>query len=417
MTSQIYDFSRFFLPTSTKSTGDHHRREPTTPETSPQQLSDALNNLCHEAPSIARSLAKTILECVGDIDEADAQNSGVDSKSSQSNNRKRPMDPTFRPPKSNTALKRSHILRSSDCHEEIGPEVSHQPKRLKALPQDFTIGPEHDKDMSDAQELGQDIKSEDLAPQVISVDFSQEAERMDYQNLWPEAQQNTVSHAPSTPKTEKSKVKCTSPQTEEVPRQCILSIADPEQPPADKLTKHGFLSNMITSIHTLNRREEIPAKTFSKILRALEPGASSNTPFSNPQPDTVWTSSDSDSWSGTMWVQLMEKCASREQVTMILNLIACMGFSLWFDKKIDEVARDVVHAKKRKPKLLVSNILTALQDEAETDMRLKLGSGGVAQEVTGSIRRRLIKFRFRGAKLRKMIGAAGLWILLSRKVW
>ncbi|KAI1254396.1 hypothetical protein MGN70_004795, partial [Eutypa lata] len=384
MTSQIYDFSRFFLPTSTKSTGDHHRREPTTPETSPQQLSDALNNLCHEAPSIARSLAKTILECVGDIDEADAQNSGVDSKSSQSNNRKRPMDPTFRPPKSNTALKRSHILRSSDCHEEIGPEVSHQPKRLKAIPQDFTIGPEHDKDMSDAQELGQDIKSEDLAPQVISVDFSQEAERMDYQNLWPEAQQNTVSHAPSTPKTEKS--------------------------------KHGFLSNMITSIHTLNRREEIPAKTFSKILRALEPGASSNTPFSNPQPDTVWTSSDSDSWSGTMWVQLMEKCASREQVTMILNLIACMGFSLWFDKKIDEVARDVVHAKKRKPKLLVSNILTALQDEAETDMRLKLGSGGVAQEVTGSIRRRLIKFRFRGAKLRKMIGAAGLWILLSRKI-
>lgn len=95
------------------------------------------------------------------------------------------------------------------------------------------------------------------------------------------------------------------------------------------------LTNMVAKVvhlmYEMSRRQEVPTKVHSKILSTLQSGlgrAPAILPLAErPDPDSLWITSSSTTWSTSMWINILEAGHARSKEVTILNMIEWMGAS------------------------------------------------------------------------------------------
>ncbi|RYO95253.1 hypothetical protein DL766_002066 [Monosporascus sp. MC13-8B] len=170
-----------------------------------------------------------------------------------------------------------------------------------------------------------------------------------------------------------------SPQTEEIPR-----TNGPVR--LETSTLRNILGEMIDVVAELSRSQgEPPTGAHSAILRGLQPGV-------HPLPrdnevagfDTIWTT-DPITWSGHIWINILEAGERRSRKTTIFNMIEYMGVSVWYDAQVAAFEAPLTKRgkqRKRVASLLLDSLLKKENKEEKPRERRKLALGNAGEDLS-----------------------------------
>lgn len=254
----------------------------------------------------------------------------------------------------------------------------------------------------------------------------------------PRQQQIRQDVARSTPGIQTGRLGQQSPQTEEVPRMNLSALPglEPESrspsPLLETLNFQDFLGEMIEVIAAMNKPQDgEPKGVDPAILKTLQANLNPKSEETGwGQPGSIWTTTDSNAWSGHMWMNFLEADEGRSQKTTVFNMIGYMGASLWFDAQLAQFVAPLTRRGKPR-KRVASPLLTSLLEESDNQggprKRRKIESVGtglstshstsISKDITFRKRRAIIEKVNKGRKLLTMVSKAGLGILLRRKIW
>lgn len=103
-------------------------------------------------------------------------------------------------------------------------------------------------------------------------------------------------------------------------------------PPLETLSLRDFLSKMIDVIGAMSKSQEMPTEVHLAILKSLQ--ATIHPADEVASPSTLWTTTNSKHWSGSMWIDVLQAGEGCSQRTTIFNMIGYMGASAWFNTQL-----------------------------------------------------------------------------------
>ncbi|TVY92739.1 hypothetical protein LAWI1_G002816 [Lachnellula willkommii] len=195
------------------------------------------------------------------------------------------------------------------------------------------------------------------------------------------------------------------------------------------------LSTMVVKtvhlIYAMSRRQEVPTEIHSRILSTLQSSLSGAPATARTEePISMWITSSSTSWSASMWINMLEAGHARSKEVTILNMIAWMGASEWYDAELEQAEKAPPPTKRGRPRKRLATIVLdkhlkeardtmAIEDPktANEDHHLSLDSAGIQKGILDTRRRRLIKTLQRGQTLRKLVQMTSLGILFDPDIW
>ncbi|KAG9240040.1 hypothetical protein BJ878DRAFT_431158 [Calycina marina] len=149
----------------------------------------------------------------------------------------------------------------------------------------------------------------------------------------------------------------------------------------------------------MTRRQEAPGKVHSRILSTLRAslGGTLDAPAVTGGPDSVWVTSNSTSWSASMWINMLEAGHARSREVTILNMIEWIGASDWYDAELEQAEKAPPLTKRGVPRKRLATVVL--------DKYLK------------EARKRLNKIFHRGRTLRRLVQMTHLGILFDPDIW
>ncbi|KXJ85054.1 hypothetical protein Micbo1qcDRAFT_224915 [Microdochium bolleyi] len=111
-----------------------------------------------------------------------------------------------------------------------------------------------------------------------------------------------------------------------------------------------------------------------------------------------------DTWSGTMWINVVNSAEMNSRRATIFKMVAYMGFSQWFEHQMQEYKEVRMLQEKGRPRQRAASVI--LDRVLEKDDR-----------HSNKRRTRLIRIRSHGTKLRTIIDSSGWWILFHDNLW
>ncbi|KAE8441969.1 hypothetical protein EG329_004136 [Mollisiaceae sp. DMI_Dod_QoI] len=99
--------------------------------------------------------------------------------------------------------------------------------------------------------------------------------------------------------------------------------------PEKTLTLADMIAKVVHLLYEMSRRWEIPKQIHSRIFTTIQPGLG-GTPATAAvvgRPDSAYITSNSTTWSASMWINMLEAGHARSKETTILNMIEWMGAS------------------------------------------------------------------------------------------
>ena len=184
----------------------------------------------------------------------------------------------------------------------------------------------------------------------------------------------------------------------------------------------NIVAKVVHLIYEISRRQEVPTKVYSRILRTLRSGLS-RTPATTTvaeRPDSMWTTSSSTTWSASMWINILEAGHARSKEVTILNIIELMGALEWYNAELEQAKKEPPSTKRRTPrKRLATVVLDKYLKEARDttaiegpenlalisrgDRPSSLDSSRIHKKILDIRRKRLNNTFHRGRTLRKLV--------------
>ena len=232
-----------------------------------------------------------------------------------------------------------------------------------------------------------------------------------------------------------------STQAQQVDGEQLLPTQDSQvMLPSSTFGAAPTLVNMVAKavhlMYEMSRRQEVPTKVHSRILRTLRSGLGGTpaTTTVTERPDSMWTTSSSTTWSASMWINMLEAGHARSKEVSILNMIELMGASKWYDAELEQAEKEPPSTKRGTPrKRLATVVLDKYLKEARDttaiegpenlalissgDRPSSLDSSGIHKKILDMRRKRLNNTFHRGRTLRKLVQMTHLGILFDPDIW
>lgn len=167
-------------------------------------------------------------------------------------------------------------------------------------------------------------------------------------------------------------------------------------------------------ISEMSRIQALPDKCHSRIIRTMYPRNEEDNVSTVEMESSTFPAFNT--WSASMWFQLLEADQVHGKRATVFRMIEWMGFVSWYEAETKLIAKSPPQTKRGRLKKRLSSIVIDryLNDEYESNTSEALPAH---RESKLRKREQLIKVIHRGRRLKAMVDMTSSGILLDHNIW